>query len=64
MPSLAERIYEETKTLPEPQAREVLDFIGYLKRKGAAPRTSIVVRRPRRRLGRVREAGRCLVRQL
>ncbi len=36
MPSLAERIYEETKTLPEPQPREVLDFIGYLKRKGAA----------------------------
>jgi hypothetical protein len=36
MPALAERIYEETKTLPEPQAREVLDFIGYLKHKGAA----------------------------
>jgi hypothetical protein len=33
MPSLAERIYEETKTLPEPQALEVLDFIGYLKHK-------------------------------
>ena len=36
MPSLAERIYEETKTLAEFQAREVLDFIGYLKHKGAA----------------------------
>ncbi len=36
MPSLAELIYEETKNLSEPQAREVLDFIGYLKHKGAA----------------------------
>jgi hypothetical protein len=36
MPSLAERIYEETKTLAEAEAREVLDFIGYLKHKGAA----------------------------
>lgn len=35
MPSLADLIYEETKTLPEPQAREVLDFIGYLKQKVA-----------------------------
>jgi len=33
MPSLAELIYEETKTLAEPQAQEVLAFIGYLKHK-------------------------------
>jgi hypothetical protein len=38
---LPERIYEETKTLPEPQAREVLDFIGYLKHKGAAAPDSL-----------------------
>ena len=29
--TLSEMIYEETKHLPEPQAQEVLDFIGYLK---------------------------------
>jgi len=34
MSSLAEQIYEETKTLADDQARSVLDFIGYLKRKG------------------------------
>lgn len=26
----AEMIYEQVKTLPEPLAREVLDFVGYL----------------------------------
>lgn len=31
MTTLAEQIYEETKTLAEPLAREVLDFIGFLK---------------------------------
>ena len=40
MPSLAERIYEETKTLAEPQALEVLDFIGYLKHKADAVKPS------------------------
>lgn len=30
---LAELIYEETKTLPYTQAKQVLDFIGYLKHK-------------------------------
>lgn len=40
MPCLADLIYEETKTLAEPQAREVLDFIGYLKTKANAPMAS------------------------
>jgi len=31
--SVAELAYEQIKTLPENQAREVLDFIGYLKEK-------------------------------
>lgn len=31
--NLVERIFEEVRTLPEPQAREVLDFVGYLKAK-------------------------------
>ena len=30
-----ERIFEEVKALPEFQAREVLDFVGYLKAKRA-----------------------------
>jgi len=29
--SIAELVYEQVKTLPEPVAREVLDFIGYLR---------------------------------
>ena len=29
--TVAELAYEQIKTLPETQAREVLDFIGYLK---------------------------------
>lgn len=29
--TLADIAYEQIKTLPEPQAREVLDFIGFLK---------------------------------
>lgn len=31
-----ERIFEEVKALPEFQAREVLDFVGYLKTRRAA----------------------------
>lgn len=31
--TVAELAYEQIKTLPEFQAREVLDFIGYLKEK-------------------------------
>lgn len=31
--STAERIYEQVKGLPEPLAREVLDFVGYLRGK-------------------------------
>lgn len=29
----AEKIFEQVKALPEPMAREVLDFVGYLKEK-------------------------------
>lgn len=29
----AEQIFEQVKALPEPTAREVLDFVGYLKEK-------------------------------
>jgi hypothetical protein len=29
--TIAEMIYEQVKGLPEPLAREVLDFIGYLR---------------------------------
>ena len=29
----ADMVYEQVKTLPEPMAREVLDFIGYLSMK-------------------------------
>jgi len=28
--SIAEKIYQEARRLPEPSAREVLDFIGYI----------------------------------
>jgi hypothetical protein len=39
--TVAELAYEQIKTLPEAQAREVLDFIGYLKHKGVlAPQDS------------------------
>jgi len=40
MPNLAELIYEESKSLTEPQAREVLDFIGYLKHRTDAANPS------------------------
>lgn len=33
MMNTAEIIYSQVKTLPEPMAREVLDFVGYLKGK-------------------------------
>lgn len=32
--STAETVYEQVKKLPEPLAREVLDFIGYLRERG------------------------------
>lgn len=35
--TLAELVFEQAKTLPEPLAREVLDFIGYLKERGDRP---------------------------
>ena len=32
--SIAELVYEQVRSLPEPPAREVLDFIGYLRERG------------------------------
>ena len=32
--TFADLVYEQVKTLPEPLAREVLDFIGYLRERG------------------------------
>ena len=32
--SIAELVYERVKALPEPLAREVLDFIGFLRERG------------------------------
>ena len=34
----AEKIFEEVQTLPEPQAREVLDFVSHLKAQRDADR--------------------------
>ncbi len=31
---IAERIYEQVKALPEPLAREVLDFVAFLRERG------------------------------
>lgn len=32
--TFADLVYEQVKSLPEPLAREVLDFIGYLRERG------------------------------
>ena len=32
--SIAELVYEQVKALPDPLAREVLDFIGFLRERG------------------------------
>ena len=32
--SIADLVYKQVKALPEPVAREVLDFIGYLRDRG------------------------------
>ena len=32
--SIAELVYEQVKTLPDQLAREVLDFVGYLRDRG------------------------------
>jgi hypothetical protein len=32
--SLADLVYEQVKTLPEPLAREVLDFVAFLRERG------------------------------
>lgn len=39
----AEKIFEEVRALPEVQAREVLDFVGYLKAKTAGRDTELSV---------------------
>ena len=35
--NIAEKIFEEVRTLPDPQAQEVLNFVGYLKTKLVEP---------------------------
>lgn len=37
----AEKIFEEVRALPEVQAREVLDFVGYLKAKAGGHNTEL-----------------------
>lgn len=32
--SIADLIYEQVKSLPEPLAREVLDYVGFLRERG------------------------------
>ena len=32
--TIAELIYEQVKRLPDPAAREVLDFVGYIRERG------------------------------
>ncbi len=32
--SIADMVYEQVKALPEPLAREVLDFVGFLRDRG------------------------------
>jgi hypothetical protein len=32
--NIAEMVYEQVKALPEPLAREVLDFVGFLRDRG------------------------------
>ena len=36
MPSLADQVYEQTKSLPAGQAQQVLDFIAHLKQAGSS----------------------------
>jgi len=38
--TIAERIFEEVSALPERQAREVLDFVSFLKARRAAGKSS------------------------
>lgn len=40
--TLAEKIFAEVRALPEPQAREVLDFVGHLKTKQRADRSAAI----------------------
>ena len=40
---IAERIADEVRTLPENDAREVLDFVGYLKAKRAAQNKGVAL---------------------
>lgn len=38
--TIAERIFEEVRALPETQAREVLDFVSFLKARRAAGKSA------------------------
>ena len=35
--TIADIVYEQVKVLPEPLAREVLDFVSYLRERGERP---------------------------
>ena len=35
--TIADMVYEQVKALPEPLAREVLDFVSYLRERGERP---------------------------
>jgi hypothetical protein len=48
--TLADVIYEKSRELPEEKAREVIDFIDFLKTRAAAPSTSANEEHARRRL--------------
>ena len=52
--TLAEQAYDQLKTLPEDQAQEVLDFIGYLRMKNQRVEGRNVVVAQDKILGRVR----------
>lgn len=42
--TIAERIYESAKPLPEPLAREVLDFIAFIKARRLDPEVDDLIR--------------------
>jgi hypothetical protein len=49
----AEMIYEQVKALPEPLAREVLDFVGYLAMKAQHEEISDLMRAQESSLGEI-----------
>jgi hypothetical protein len=42
--SIADLVYEQVKTLPDQLAREVLDFVGYLRERGERSEWSDLVK--------------------